>query len=144
MTFDNCWTALVMMMMRIRREFRDGLVPVKPLGARAGPVSTRSVETPCSLCLRVSCGVLWSLHYTRRYIWDRRWWGWRCRWRRNRESEQANWNSEWNRALVISPLASWLFWPSPDYPTASHKSNLAVTNLSITIIVAFNINYHVN
>ena len=37
------------MMRRIRR---DGLVLVKPLGApRAGPVSTASVETLCSLCI---------------------------------------------------------------------------------------------
>ena len=47
-------------MMRIRREFRDGLVPVKPLGApRAGPVSTASVETLCSLCILEISNALW-------------------------------------------------------------------------------------
>ena len=45
------------MMRRIRR---DGLVLVKPLGApRAGPVSTASVETLCSLLILEISNALW-------------------------------------------------------------------------------------
>ena len=33
--------------------------------------------------------------------------------------------------LWLSQLADPLFWPSPDYPTAKHKSNLGDMNLSI-------------
>ena len=33
--------------------------------------------------------------------------------------------------LWLSQLADPLFWPSPDYPTAKHKSNQGDMNLSI-------------
>ena len=109
------------MMRRIRR---DGLVLVKPLGApRAGPVSTASVETLCSLCiLEMSNG---KVHTP--VPMDGIYLVWADEDGNAKKQNRGKLDQWWVEHSLGLISLNWQR-PLPGYPSAFHKSSLEVMN----------------